>query len=91
MAMPDTSAFDPYRDLPTRSKRWEVWRRRFENDMTEFGIASPRQQRALLHYYGGDDLEDILDTLDDMGEPDEIKPALDALSKYFAGRVCRNE
>ena len=83
MAMPDILAFDPYRDPSTRSKRWEVWRRRFENDMAEFGIASPKRQRALLHYYGGEDLVDVLDTLDDTGERDEIKPALDALSRYF--------
>ena len=85
--------FDPYRDPPTRLKRWEVWRRRFENDMVEFGIASQRRQRALLHYYGGDDLADVLDTLDDTGELEEIKPALEHSIKVFhtADRVCRSE
>ena len=44
-----------------------------------------RRQRALLHYYRGlgDDLEDVLGTLDKTGTRDEIIPALDALTAYF--------
>ena len=44
---------------------------------------SERRQRALLHYYGGDDLEDVLGTLDNTGTRDEIMPALDAFTSYF--------
>ena len=59
--------------------------------MAEYGIVSQRRQRALLHYYGGDDLEDLLDTLDNTGSRDEIKPALDALSLHFAPVECSEE
>ena len=52
--------------------------------MIEYGIVSKRRQRALLHYYGGDDLEDVLSTLDITGTRDEIKQALDGLTAYFA-------
>ena len=53
--------------------------------MIEYGIVSERRQRALLHYYGGDDLEDVLSrpTLDNTGTRDEIQPTLDALTAYF--------
>ena len=44
---------------------------------------SERRQRTLLQYYGGDDLEDVLGTLDNTGTRDEIIPALDALTAYF--------
>ena len=48
--------------------------RRFENDMTTFGIASPKRQRVLLHYFGGE-LVDVLDALDDTYRArDDIKP-----------------
>ena len=81
--MPDLPQFDPVSDPLSLSKRWEKWRRRFESDMIEYGIVSERRQRALLHYYGGDDLEDVLSTLDNTGTRDEIMPALDALTAYF--------
>ena len=83
MSMPDLPQFDPVSDPFSLSKRWEKWRRRFESDMIEYGIVSERRQRALLHYYGGDDLEDVLGTLANTGTRDEIKPALDALTTYF--------
>ena len=83
MSMPDLPQFDPVSDPLSLSKRWEKWRRRFESDMIEYGIVSERRQRALLYYYGGDDLEDVLSTLDNTGTRDEIKPALDALTAYF--------
>ena len=83
MSMPDLPQFDPVSDPLSLSKRWEKWRRRFESDMIEYGIVSERRQWALLHYYGGDDLEDVLSTLDNTGTRDEIQPALDALTAYF--------
>ena len=83
MSMPDLPQFDPVSDPLSLSKRWEKWRRRFESDMIKYGIVSERRQRALLHYYGGDDLEDVLSTLGNTGTRDEIQPALDALTAYF--------
>ena len=81
MSMPDLPQIDPVSD--PLSLRWEKWRRRFESDMIEYGNVSERRQRALLRYYGGDNLEDVLGTLDNTGTRDEIMPALDALTAYF--------
>ena len=51
--------------------------------MIGFDITSGKRQRALLLHYGGEELEDIFDTLDNTGSADEIKPAIDALTEYF--------
>ena len=81
--MPNIPQFDPYSDPPSVSIRWERWRRRFEDAMTGFNITSTKRQRALLLHYGGEDLQDVFDTLDNTGTENEIKPALEALTKYF--------
>ena len=54
--------------------------------MIGFDITSGKRQRALLLHYGGEELEDIFDTLDNTGSADEIKPAIDALTEYFASK-----
>ena len=51
--------------------------------MIGFDITSGKRQRALLLHYGGEELEDIFDTLDNTGSADEIQPAIDALTEYF--------
>jgi hypothetical protein len=51
--------------------------------MVGFNINSQARQRALLLHYGGPDLHDIFDTLPDTGTDEELKPAIDALNKYF--------
>ena len=81
--MPNIPQFDPYSDPPSVSIRWERWRRRFEDAMTGFNITSTKRQRALLLHYGGEDLQDVFDTLDNTGTENEIKPAFEALTKYF--------
>ena len=83
MAMPNLPAFDPYSDPPSLCTRWTKWQRRFEDAMIGFDITSAKRQRALLLHFGGEDLQDVFETLDNTGTVDEIKPALDALTAYF--------
>ena len=60
MSLPEQPQFESVSDPLSLSKRWEKWRRRFENDMIEYDIVSERR----LHYCEGDDLEeDVLGTL----------------------------
>ena len=81
--MPNLPAFDPYSDPPSLCTRWTKWQRRFEDAMIGFDITSAKRQRALLLHFGGEDLQDVFETLDNTGTVDEIKPALDALTAYF--------
>ena len=81
--MPNLPAFDPYSDPPSLCTRWTKWQRRFEDAMIGFDIKSAKRQRALLLHFGGEDLQDVFETLDNTGTVDEIKPALDALTAYF--------
>ena len=81
--MPNLPAFDPYSDPPSLCTRWTKWQRRFEDAMIGFDITSAKRQRALLMHFGGEDLQDVFETLDNTGTVDEIKPALDALAPYF--------
>ena len=83
MAMPNLPSFDPHSDPTSLSTRWKKWVRRFEDAMIGFDITSGKRQRALLLHYGGEELEDIFDTLDNTGSADEIQPAIDALTEYF--------
>ena len=81
--MPNLPAFDPYSDPPSLCTRWTKWQRRFEDAMIGFDITSAKRQRALLLHFGGEDLQDVFETLDNTGTVDEIIPALDALTAYF--------
>ena len=81
--MPNLPAFDPYSDPPSLCTRWTKWQRRFEDAMIGFDITSAKRQRALLLHFGGEELQDVFETLDNTGTVDEIKPALDALTAYF--------
>ena len=84
MAMPNLPSFDPHSDPTSLSTRWKKkWVRRFEDAMIGFDITSGKRKCALLLHYGGEELEDIFDTLDNTGSANEIKPAIDALTEYF--------
>ena len=51
--------------------------------MIGFDMTSTKRQHALLLHFGGEDLQDVFETLDNTGTDDEIKPALDVLTAYF--------
>ena len=86
MAMPNIAPFDPHSDPTSLSTRWNKWVRRFQDAMIGFDITSEKRQRALLLHFGGEELQDIFDTLDGTGSDEEIKLAIDALTAYFTSK-----
>ena len=92
MAMPNLSEFDPDGDPRNVSNRWTKWVHNFRAAMVSFKITCEKRQRALLRFYGGDELTDILESLDDTGTDEEIEPAIEALTRYFTpARNCEEE
>ena len=92
MAMPNLSEFDPDGDPRNVSNRWTKWVHDFRAAMVSFKITCEKRQRALLRFYGGDELTDILESLNDTGTEDEIEPAIEALTRYFSpARNCEEK
>ena len=92
MAMPNLSEFDPDDDPRNVSNRWTKWVHDFRAAMVSFKITCEKRQRALLRFYGGDELTDILESLNDTGTEDEIEPAIEALTRYFTpARNCEEK
>ena len=92
MAMPNLPEFDPDGDHRYVSNRWTKWVHDFRAAMVSFKITCEKRQRALLRFYGGDELTDILESLDDTGTDEEIEPAIEALTRYFTpARNCEEE
>ena len=92
MAMPNLSEFDPDGDPRNVSNRWIKWVHDFRAAMVSFKITCEKRQRALLRFYGGDELTDILESLNDTGTEDEIEPGIEALTRYFTpARNCEEK
>ena len=92
MAMPNLSEFDPDGDPRNVSNRWTKWVHDFRAAMVSFKITCEKRQRALLRFYGGDELTDILESLNDTGTEDEIEPAIEVLTRYFTpARNCEEK
>ena len=92
MAMPNLSEFDPDGDPRNVSNRWTKWVHDFRAAMVSFKITCEKRQRALLRFYRGDELTDILESLNDTGTEDEIEPAIEALTRYFTpARNCEEK
>ena len=90
--MPNLSEFDPDGDPRNVSNRWTKWVHDFRAAMVSFKITSEKRQRALLRFYGGDELTDILESLNDTGAEDEIEPAIEVLTRYFTpARNCEEK
>ena len=90
--MPNLPEFDPDGDPRNVSYRWTKWVHDFRAAMVSFKITCEKRQRALLRFYGGDELIDILESLDDTGTNEEIEPAIEALTRYFTpARNCEEE
>ncbi|XP_041471780.1 uncharacterized protein K02A2.6-like [Lytechinus variegatus] len=62
-SMPTLANFDVHSDPSSLFSRWQKWIRRFEGAMTGFGITDDGRKKALLLHYGGEDLDDVFQTL----------------------------
>ena len=59
--------------------------------MVAMYITSEKRKRVLLLHYAGTEVDKIFDTLDQTGDDEEYKPAVDALTKYFNPRRNKAE
>ena len=77
-------AFPPFVEIDQNpGPQWGKWLGRFERLMIAMGITESRRQRALLLHYAGPRVDEIFDTLSDVGEDTDYDKAVDALNKYF--------
>ena len=77
-------AFPPFVEIDQNpGPQWGKWLGRFERLMIAMGITDSRRKRALLLHYAGPKVDEIFDTLTDVGEDTDYDKAVDALNKYF--------
>jgi len=76
-------AFDCISDPTSTAQRWEKWLKRFGNFIVTLNVTNGTRKRAMLLYYGGEDLSDIFETLPDHGDDDDYEKAVEALNMYF--------
>ena len=51
------------------------------------GIDDDKQKRALLLHYGGPEVDEIFDTLEDTGDEKDYKKAVEKLNAHFSPQV----
>ena len=81
--MPNLTEFDLHNDPQNALNRWTKWVSDFSTAMVSFKITCEKRQRAMLRYYDGHELTDVLESLDNTGTDDEIEPAIVSLTEYF--------
>ena len=67
--------------------RWKKWLGRFERLTIAMGITDDKQKRALLLHYGGPEVDEIFETLQDVGEAKDYNKAVEKLTAYFSPQV----
>ncbi|XP_071504784.1 uncharacterized protein [Diadema antillarum] len=77
-------AFPPFVETDNNpGPQWTKWLSRFERLMVALDISSAKRKRALLLHYAGPKVDEIFDTLQNVGDDDDYDKAVDALNKYF--------
>ena len=86
--------FDCYNNPSTLGTRWKRWLKSFELFADAQGLMitadsdkNKQRRRAQLLHYAGPDVQDIFYTLDNTGEDNDYKAAVDALNAYFIPQV----
>ena len=77
-------SFDPHSDQSNLAARWKTWIKRFHTFIKAANISNKTQQRALLLYQAGPEVQDIFETLADTGRDDDLDAAIKSLTEYFA-------
>ena len=67
ISLPNFPPFDVHLD-GNAGPRWKKWLARFERLTIAMGITEDKQKRALLLHYGGPEVDETFDTLQDVGE-----------------------
>ena len=77
-------SFDPHSDQSNLAARWKTWIKRFHTFIKAANISNKTQQRALLLYQAGPEVQDIFETLANTGRDDDLDAAIKSLTEYFA-------
>ena len=67
--------------------RWKKWLGRFERLTIGMGISDDKRNRALLLHNSGPGVDEIFDTLQDVGEDKDYEKAVEKLTAHFSPRV----
>ncbi|XP_068670524.1 uncharacterized protein [Montipora foliosa] len=86
ISLPNFSPFKVHLD-GNAGPRWKKWLVRFEILTIAIGITDDKQKRALLLHYGGPDVDEIFETLQDVGEDKDYNKAVEKLTAYFSPQV----
>ena len=81
--LPSMPQFDPHADYSSLATRWDQWLKRFHIYLRAGKITDKTQQRALLLYMAGPQVQEIFETLTDTGNDEDFKTAVDKLTAYF--------
>ena len=65
--LPPVKEFDPKGDPSTISQRWQKWKKSFVYFLNATGVRNDSQKRAALLHLVGDEVQDIFETLGDVG------------------------
>ena len=66
---------------------WHKWLGRLRNLFVALNVKERRRQRALLLYYGGQELHDLFTTLDHENAADDFESAVEILTEHFEPKV----
>ena len=79
--LPPVKEFDPKGDPSTVSQRWQKWKKSFIYFLNATGIHNDNQKRATLLHLVGEEVQDIFETLGEVGTTYE--EAIAKLDKHF--------
>ena len=86
ISLPSFPAFQVHLD-GNIGPRWQKWIARLERLLIGMGIDDDKQKRALLLHYGGPEVDEIFDTLEDTGDEKDYKKAVEKLNAHFSPQV----
>ena len=86
ISLPNFPPFEVHLD-GNAGQRWKKWLGRFERLTIGMGISDDTQKRALLLHYGGPEVDEIFDTLQDVGGDKDYKKAVEKLTAHFSPQV----
>ena len=69
-------------DETSIGQRWEKWKKSLEYYLTASGLTDDKQKRGLLLHLGGEEVQDVWDSLEETGE--DYESAIKALDTYFS-------
>ena len=79
--LPPMPPFYPLSEPSSLSQQWKTWTKRFEMYVAAMKVEDNKQKRALFLYQAGQEVQEIFETLTEMGE--DYATAKKKLDDYF--------